>query len=132
MFMGFKFNWDAFGITTSIACAIHCALLPLIFSSLPLFGVNIIENLTFELCMILLAAAVGMYSLFHGYKKHHHSVLPIVIFAIGIVFLILKQIWHQQEIFFLIPGLINIVTAHIINYKLCRKHNHAHSDDCEH
>jgi hypothetical protein len=24
------------------------------------------------------------------------------------------------------------VSAHIINYKACRIHNHAHSDDCQH
>jgi hypothetical protein len=29
-FMKFNVNWDAVGIGTSIACAIHCALLPLI------------------------------------------------------------------------------------------------------
>jgi hypothetical protein len=42
--MSKKINWDALGIATSLACAIHCALLPLFLSSLPLFGVNIIEN----------------------------------------------------------------------------------------
>jgi hypothetical protein len=25
-----------------------------------------------------------------------------------------------------------IVSAHLINYKACRIHNHAHSDDCNH
>jgi hypothetical protein len=52
--MKFKINWDAFGIATSVACAIHCAVLPLILSSLPLFGINIIENQGFELLMISL------------------------------------------------------------------------------
>ena len=67
-----KINWDALGIATSIACAIHCALLPLILTSLPLFGVNIINNVSFELFMILLAFCIGAYSLYHGWKKHHH------------------------------------------------------------
>src|SRR5215210_8843187 len=71
-----KINWDALGIVTSIACAIHCALLPLLLTSLPLFGINIINNLSFELFMILLAFCIGAYSLFHGWKKHHHSWLP--------------------------------------------------------
>src|SRR3954470_20562384 len=75
----FKINWDALGITASLACAIHCALLPLIFTSLPVFGFNIIENKVFEIIMVLVAFAVGIYSLFHGWKKHHHSLLPIMV-----------------------------------------------------
>jgi hypothetical protein len=25
-----------------------------------------------------------------------------------------------------------IVVAHVINYRSCRVHNHAHADDCDH
>ncbi|MEL4419812.1 MerC domain-containing protein, partial [Shewanella algae] len=74
--MRLKINRDAFGIATSIACAIHCALLPLFISSIPLFGINIIENLLFEYWMIGLAFVVGVYALYHGYKKHHHRISP--------------------------------------------------------
>ena len=130
--MGFKINWDALGITTSIACAIHCALLPLFISSLPLFGVNIIDNLLFEFVMIAIAAVVGAYSLYHGYKKHHHSFRPFIWFVIGIICLLAKQVWHNWQLWFLLPAVVFIVWGHYINYKLCRKHNHAHSDDCNH
>jgi len=54
-----KINWDALGIATSLACAIHCALLPLFLTSLPLLGFNIIENTGFEYLMILIAFAVA-------------------------------------------------------------------------
>jgi hypothetical protein len=53
--MNFKINWDALGITASLACAIHCAVLPLMLTSLPLFGINIIHNAIFEYSMIGLA-----------------------------------------------------------------------------
>ena len=46
--MNIKLNWDALGIVTSIACAIHCALLPVLMSTLPVFGINIIDNVFFE------------------------------------------------------------------------------------
>jgi len=59
--MNFKINWDALGISASLACAIHCALLPLFLTSLPLFGINIIHNYWFEASMILLAMAIGGY-----------------------------------------------------------------------
>jgi hypothetical protein len=130
--MKLKMNWDALGISASLACAIHCALLPLFMTSLPLFGINIIHNYWFEGTMILLALAIGSYSLYHGYKKHHHSFLPLVLFFSGMSFLILKTVLHQYELWLLIPAVLLIVAGHLNNYRFCRVHNHAHSDDCNH
>jgi hypothetical protein len=127
-----KINWDALGIATSVVCAIHCALLPLILTSLPLFGINIINNLSFELFMIAFAFSIGSYSLYHGWKKHHHRWLPLIIFFVGMLLLFSKQIWPTYELFFLIPAVSFIVSAHYLNYIFCRSHNHAHEDDCDH
>jgi hypothetical protein len=129
---GFKINWDALGITTSLACAIHCALLPLFLTSLPLFGINIIHNQPFEYGMILLAFFIGSFSLYHGYKRHHHSLQPLFIFSLGMLLLLAKQKWHQHEVFFLVPAVILIISGHVINYRSCRVHNHAHKEDCDH
>jgi uncharacterized membrane protein YoaK (UPF0700 family) len=130
--MKFKINWDAFGIAASVACAIHCAVLPLILSSLPLFGINIIENQGFEFIMIALAFIVGVYSLYHGRKKHHHSFYPMLLFAAGISLLFIKSMLHSHNLMLLLPAVSLIVIAHYVNYKLCRVHNHAHADDCNH
>jgi len=127
-----KINWDALGISTSIACAIHCALLPLFLTSLPLFGINIIHNVFFEAGMILLAFCIGAYSLYHGYRRHHHSSLPLILFSCGMAFLIFKQFFHAYENWLLIPAVILIISAHVLNYRSCRVHDHAHSDDCNH
>jgi hypothetical protein len=125
-------NWDALGIATSIACAIHCALLPLLLTSLPLFGINIINNTVFEIGMIALAFCIGGYSLYHGYRKHHHRLTPLFIFSVGFVFLVLKQFFVSYETWLLIPAVLFIISAHFFNYKFCRIHNHAHRDDCNH
>ena len=130
--MNFKINWDALGIATSLACAIHCAILPLILSSLPLFGMEIIHNPFFEYFMIAAAFAIGSYSLYHGYKKHHHSFWPFITFSAGIALLVAKQIWHEWQLWFLIPAVILIVWAHFSNYNSCRIHDHAHKEDCDH
>jgi len=114
-----RINWDAIGVATSVACAIHCALLPLILTSLPLFGVNIINNLSFEFFMILLAFCIGSYSFYSGWKKRHHRWLPFIVFSAGMSLLFCKQIWHNYQIEFLIPAVILIVTAHYLNYKFC-------------
>jgi MerC mercury resistance protein len=128
----FKINYDALGIAASVACAIHCAVLPLLMSSLPILGINIINNVFFEYGMILLAAAIGIYSLMHGFKKHHHQYTPIIIFSIGIVLLLLKQAIDSYRIVLLIPAVMLIICAHVINYLNCRKANHCHTNDCTH
>jgi hypothetical protein len=127
-----KINYDALGIATSVACAIHCAVLPLILSSLPLFGMNIINNTGFEYTMIFIALCVGLYSLWHGYKKHHHSTRPIILFTLGISLLFLKQVYHEYLLIFLVPAVISIVSAHWLNYQSCKKADHCHADDCTH
>ena len=119
--MNIKLNWDALGIGTSVACAIHCALLPVIVTSLPVFGINIVHNSFFEWGMIALAFAVGVYSLYHGYITHHRSAVPVLIFAVGFIFLVLKQFFIQFEYLFLAIAVLLIVTAHYTNYRLCKK-----------
>jgi len=127
-----RINLDLLGIGTSVACAVHCALLPLFLTSLPLFGINIIHNTTFEISMILLAFAIGAFSLHHGYRKHHHSLLPLLLFTNGIILLALKQFFIEFEYWLLIPAVALIIIAHLLNFRFCRVHNHAHSDDCNH
>ena len=124
-----RFNWDALGIGASLLCAIHCAVLPLIFTSLPLFGTNIIHNHYFEWFMIALAFVVGYYSLNHGFKKHHRSRLPFLVFSAGMVCLIIRMFIPALETIMLFPAVLLIVGAHIYNYKLC---NSCNSKSCSH
>ena len=125
-------NWDALGVSATVACAIHCAVLPLLLSSLPLFGINILNNIFFETGMILLALVVGTYSLSHGYRKHHHHHLPLILFITGISLLFLKQIIDELHIWLLIPAVVFIISAHYLNWRLCRKAKHCHAADCNH
>jgi hypothetical protein len=130
--MSFKINWDALGISATLACAIHCALLPLLMTSLPVFGSNIIHNNVFEVGMILVSAAIGSYALWHGRKKHHHQNLPLYLFGLGMAFLLLKQVFEGYFLWFLLPAVVFIVWGHYLNYRLCRKANHCHTADCDH
>jgi hypothetical protein len=129
--MNVKINWDGLGIATSIACAIHCIALPLVLTSLPLFGVNIVHNIFFEWGMIALAFCVGVYALLHGYKTHHKNMLPVWLFSAGFILLATKQFFLPIENYFVVPAVVLIISAHYTNYKLCRKSkcaspHHAH------
>jgi hypothetical protein len=127
-----KINWDAVGIAASVACAIHCAVLPLFLSSLPLFGMNVINNKMFEALMISAAFGIGSYSLYHGFRRHHHRSFPLVVFSLGFICLVLKEFYVRYETWLLFPAVLFIVSAHFLNYRYCRLANHCHADDCDH
>ncbi|MEO8765271.1 MAG: MerC domain-containing protein [Ginsengibacter sp.] len=114
-----RINLDFMGMATSVACAIHCAILPLVITSLPVFGVNIINNSFFEWIMIGIAFTVGCFALTHGYQRHHRDLKPLFIFIAGFIFLLLKQVFYRQEFIFLIPAVCLILYAHFLNFRLC-------------
>ena len=123
--MNKRINWDALGIATSVACAIHCALLPVVVTSLPVLGINIIHNSFFEWGMIALAFAIGSYSLLHGHIKHHRSFTPMLIFTAGFIFLVSKQFFPSLEYLLLFFAVVFILAAHFFNYRLCNRANSA-------
>lgn len=132
--MSFRINWEAIGISASLICAIHCALMPLLLTSLPLFGVNLIENLWIEFSLLGIAFIVGLFSLWHGYRRHHHRVITLILFSFGIVLFLTHQLIHiaYSGLIFILPGVIAILLAHYLNFRLCQKANHCHTSDCNH
>ncbi len=119
--MNTRINWDFFGITTSIACAVHCTVLPLIISSLPVFGINIINNSPFEWLMIGIAFIIGSVAILHGYRSHHKSLAPFYLLSAGFIFLVIKQFFHDKEFIFLAPAVCFILYAHFLNYQYTRQ-----------
>jgi H+/Cl- antiporter ClcA len=117
-----KINWDAMGIAASVACAIHCAILPLVLASLPILGVNILNNSSFEYFMIAIAFLIGSGSLWHGYRAHHRLLWPWVLFSAGMLLLLAKQRWHRYEYWILPFAVLFIVASHLINFRACRAH----------
>jgi len=130
--MKIQINWNALGISAGLACAIHCALLPLFISTLPLFGINILDNIYFEAGMILVALLIGGFTLWHGYKKHHHKLSPLFLFIAGMLLLTIKHFFTDYIFWLIIPSSIFIILAYYLNWTFCRKAKHCHSTDCTH
>lgn len=129
--MKIRLNWDGLGMLTSLLCAIHCGLLPLLLPVLPVLGVNLVHNAYFEWGMILIAFLVGNYSLWHGWTRHHHHRLPFLLFYIGFSFLVIKQFDTVREFLWLALAVPLIITAHYINYRRsaigkCHSPHHSH------
>ena len=130
--MKLQINWNAIGVSASLACAIHCALLPLFASTLPLFGVNFFDNVYFEIGMILIALIIGGLTLLHGYRKHHHHLTPLFLFTAGMLLLIFKHFISETALWPIILSSVLILLAYYLNWKYCRIAKHCHTTDCNH
>jgi hypothetical protein len=127
-----QINWNVLGVSATVACAIHCALMPLFLSTLPLFGINILDNIYFEAGMLLIALLIGGLTLLHGYRKHHHRFTPLILFITGMFFLIFKHFFSATVIWLIIPSSLLILLAYYLNWRFCRIAKHCHSSDCNH
>ena len=119
--MSFKSNLDNWGIVTSIVCAIHCAVIPLVITVIPFLNIHIIQTALFEWSMILVAGIIGMFAMRHGYNHHHNRLLPGLLFFSGLICLVTKQFIASMEFGFLALAVLQIILAHIINFHFCKR-----------
>ncbi len=114
---------DFIGFSTSIACAIHCAFLPFLISSLPFLGLGFLENPWIEYSIILISLFLALYALSHGYLRHHKKKRPILLVSLGFLIIAYGLIWSPERLESIITplGALLIGIAHYINWTLIRK-----------
>ena len=130
--MRLHINWDTLGFSASLICAIHCAIFPLLINSLPLLGIGFLSNIYFEAALLLIAILIGGTSLWHGYRKHHHRIVPLLFFSGGMGLFILNHLVSQYTYFLVITSTILIALAYFMNWQFCRQAKHCHASDCNH
>lgn len=127
------------GMTASVLCAVHCALVPLLVTSLPLLGLGFLANPWFEWGMITFAVFLGFYAIGLSYFRSHHRILPLILLFGGFAIIITGHLYvtsWREAIIVPFGGLL-IATAHFFNYKyttICNadntlfhlKHSHPH------
>jgi hypothetical protein len=70
---------DKAGMTASVLCAIHCAIVPILITSLPLMGLGFLANPMLEWSMISLALLIGVHAIGLSYFRTHHKRLPMLL-----------------------------------------------------
>jgi hypothetical protein len=118
---------DRLGISASLLCAVHCALLPLAMTVLPLLGIGFLAHGSFEIAMIALSITIGVLSLGRSYRIHRR-LNPIFMMGAGAILLLFNLLSHQTHDhtlealhpFIALLGGIMIISAHRVNMKLCR------------
>ncbi|ASU36600.1 MerC domain-containing protein [Mucilaginibacter xinganensis] len=130
---------DNVGMTASILCAVHCAVVPFLITSLPLLGLGFLANPWVEWSMILFALLIGFYAIGLSYFRSHRRVLPLILLFGGFLIIITGHLYitNWREAIIVPFGGLLIATAHFFNYKytaICRnantlfhlKHSHPH------
>jgi len=115
-----KWHSDLIGIGTSAFCTVHCALLPLLVGSLPVAGINLLENVWLELGTITLAFIAGAVSFYRGCFKKHKNKRPLWLFLVGFCLLVLNLL--NEHGLLVLGASTLIITAHSWNYRLLRRH----------
>ncbi|PUZ22915.1 MerC domain-containing protein [Chitinophaga parva] len=123
-----KPNPDALGIAASLLCAAHCILLPVLFTSLPLLGVELLRNPLLELATIVLSMGIGVWVLWRGYRQGHIRRWMVAGFIAGLTLVTAGNFMDTTiaEALLKFSGATLIVTVHAINWRQHRRRCEVH------
>lgn len=110
---------DLLGISTSILCAVHCLLPPILLTFTAAGSLPFLENEFLELIILASAGVFAAWSLIPSVKIHHHYG-PLGIASLGFTLIIAAHFFHSTyfEIGILLAGGILLSSAHFWNWKL--------------
>ena len=120
---------DKLAIGLSLACAIHCLLLPILLVLLPSMAALQLDNEAFHLWMVIAVIPSSAYALSLGCKQHKRYQL-LILGCTGVTLLVLalllgeEQIGESGEKIMTVIGAACIVIGHWLNYRLCQTPSH--------
>jgi hypothetical protein len=106
---------DVAGTATSLACAIHCAVAPLLIGTLAARLAN--EN--WEWVIIVISLCLGVGSLLPAYRKQHGKRRCLSLFSLGICSILAGRLLFASDTVFVVSGAALIVFAHLSNHYFC-------------
>jgi len=123
---------DRIGITATSLCALHCILLPVLLPALPLLGLSFLADHQWEHFFLIVTAVLGTFALFSGFRKYHRRIYPFYLLFLGITIYWIKHDFSEAlEPYFIILGASLIVSAHVINLKLCNNCKQCADEGCQ-
>lgn len=116
---------DRTAVTLSALCIIHCVMLPLVATGLPLLGL-VAESEWVHRSFVILAVPISAYVFLKPRPANQGSLLLLrLLVAVGILLLILGafvEALHDHEVILTVIGACMVATAHILH---SRRHVHA-------
>ena len=129
---GLEARVDRFGALASMLCAVHCALLPVMFGVLPMLGLGFLAWHGFERAFVGFAIVLASISLLYGLRKHG-SYRAFLFLVPGILLLVIGVVVGSDHTDPLHATVVSIggtlvALSHVINMRL----NHVHGPACRH
>lgn len=107
---------DQLGATLSLACALHCALQPVLLLTLPLLGLGFLLNETLETVFLTISLTLAAWAFFSGYTHHHRLSIfgfwALATLLIGFSRIPLLKPW---EIPLAVSGALALMSGHLLN-----------------
>ena len=120
---------DRIGLTASLLCALHCALLPLAIVLLPSLGIATALGDNFEEGFVVFATLLGLFTLVSGYRRHRavralRLLLPgLAILWLGVLYEPLHHSLWPHALAMTLGGTL-VGLAHLANLRLTAVHVH--------
>jgi predicted membrane channel-forming protein YqfA (hemolysin III family) len=133
---------DKAGMVASVTCAVHCMIMPLIITLLPIFGLSLFATEEFEWILLMISAMLGVTSLCFGFRKHK-SFKAFSFLGIGLTMIVIGRLMHEHinhlkvfhfdlYLLFLVIGAIMVALSHWLNNRLCNTCQPCHHSGCSH
>jgi hypothetical protein len=118
----YKPSLDRISMVVSALCVVHCIVLPLFLTTLPLWGMEVLENPFIETATVLVTLLAGGWAIGRGYIKFHQHLTAPVLFLLGLPLMIMANYVSSESVEMLLKGsgAVLIISAHITNWKQCR------------
>ena len=125
---------DRAGATASFLCAIHCALMPLVITMLPLLGLSFLASEPVEWALLAASATLGSWSLCLGFRQHR-SRRVFMVLGVALALLLAGRLFHEHHFgiwgpVLMVFGGLAMMSAHLLNHRLCHACQRCNSENC--
>ena len=117
---------DKLSITLSLACMIHCLLMPSFLILTSGFLALSIDNELIHRVFLIIVLPVSLYALITGYQNH--KILSYLYLGISGLWLLFFAVFFGEGVFgefteksLTLIGSIIVATSHFKNYKACKE-----------
>ena len=115
---------DRTGIVLSLACGVHCALVPFVVGAAALLPVSWLASESTELWLLAGSVVIALSSMLSSYWLKHRHKRCLVFLVPGLVvlgYVLFGSISEQLEPWVVVGGTSSIAIGHLVNIRLCRQ-----------
>ena len=115
---------DRTGIALSLACGLHCALVPFVIGAAALLPIKWLVSESTELWLLAGSVGIALSSLLFSYwlKHRHKRCLIFLVPGLAVLgFVLFGSINEQLEPWIVVGGTFSIAIGHLVNIRLCRQ-----------